>query len=145
MRIIGIDPDKTDCGICELVDGKIINLYTLSPAQLIQEIPRLKNYGYIFSIENCEQIKTIYQKNRRTNSAVQSQIAQSIGMVKGVFSVLFDVLKLYECEIILTPVGIGKAWKNDAEAFKRDTSYTGRTNADKRDAAAIAFYANNKK
>lgn len=141
MKVIGIDPDKTDCGICELVGGSISDLYTLSPSKFIEDIKIFKDKGYIFAIENCEQINTIYAKNRRANPAVQSKIAQSVGMVKGVFSVLHECLKLQGCEIILVPVGAGKAWKNSAEQFRKDTGYEGRTNADKRDAAAIAFYA----
>ena len=143
-KIIGIDPDKTDCGICELVGGKISELYTLSPAQLIEDIPTLKSMGFSFAIENCEQIKTIYARNRNNNSAIQSTIAQSVGMVKGVFSVIHQSLILHKCEVFLVPTGVGRDWKNDAEKFKKDTGYKGRTNQDKRDAAAIAFYANNK-
>lgn len=144
MRIIGIDPDKTDCGICELHDGEIVNLYTLSPAKLIEDIHLFKKAGFIFAIENCEQVKTIYAKhinNSRDNQKVGLTIAQSVGMVKGVFSVIHESLKLHECDIVLVPVGMCSAWKNDAKRFKADTGYTKRTNSDKRDAAAIAFYA----
>lgn len=147
-KVIGIDPDMRKCGVVECIDGDFkISFYTkkhYTTAALIEDIPCLLNLGYIFAIEDVNAVKTIYAKNRRGNQAIQSRIAQNVGMVKAAGTILIDYIEHHGGKVVLVPPGIGKQTKKDAKLFSELTGYTGRTNEDTRDAYWIAKYAYNK-
>ena len=145
IKVIGIDPDMRKCGMVHCVGGEFyIDLkpkYTT--AMIIEDIPVWINNGYVFAIENVNAIKTIYAKNRKGGQAVQSRIAQNVGMVKAAATIIQDYIEHHGGKVILVPPGIGKQTKNNAKLFAELTGYTGRTNEDTRDAYWIAKYAYN--
>lgn len=145
IKIIGIDPDMRKCGIVRCIDGEFdIDFFkSYDTATLLEDIPSLINQGYIFAIENVNAIKTIYAKNRKGGQAVQSRIAQNVGMVKAAAAIIQDYIEHHGGKVILVPPGIGKQTKNNAKLFAELTGYTGRTNEDTRDAYWIAKYAYN--
>ena len=144
IKIIGIDPDMRKCGVC-IIDNGLINALGSDPVSaLIVEIPELVSDGFAFAIEDVNQIKTIYAKNRRSNVAVQTRIAQNVGMVKATGTILADYIEHHGGKVILVPPGIGKQTKKNAKLFAELTGYTGSTNEDTRDAYWIAKYAYNK-
>lgn len=147
IKIIGIDPDMRKCGVVECLDGDFkISFYTkkhYTTSALIEDIPCLLSRGYIFAIENVNAIKAIYAKNCKGGQAVQSRIAQNVGMVKAAATIIQDYIEHHGSKVILVPPGIGKQTKNNAKLFAELTGYTGRTNEDTRDAYWIAKYAYN--
>ena len=142
IKIIGIDPDMRKCGVCILNGESIIEISSWETCCLIGEVGGFSD-DYIFAIENVNAIKTIYAKNRKGGQAVQSRIAQNVGMVKAAATIIQDYIEHHGGKVILVPPGIGKQTKNDAKLFAELTGYTGRTNEDTRDAYWIAKYAYN--
>lgn len=142
IKVIGIDPDMRKPGIC-FVDDDGFDFAKWDTCCLIDEIPNFVD-GHVFAIEDVNQIKTIYNKNRRSNQAVQSRIAQNVGMVKAAGAIICDYIAHHGGEIILVPPGIGRQTKSNAKLFAELTGYTGKTNEDTRDAYWIAHYAYNK-
>lgn len=143
IKIIGIDPDMRKCGVCVYHGGEIETLMSEDVSQILHSIPDYINGGEIFAIENVNAIKTIYAKNRKGGQAVQSRIAQNVGMVKAAATIIQDYIEHHGGKVILVPPGIGKKTKNDAKLFAELTGYTGRTNEDTRDAYWMAKYAYN--
>ncbi|MGB3724878.1 MAG: hypothetical protein WA981_03855 [Glaciecola sp.] len=146
IKVIGIDPDMRNPGIVKCADGvfDFIEKTKYSTSMIIEDVPLWVSYGYIFAIEDVNAVKTIYAKNRRGNQAVQSRIAQNVGMVRAAGTILTDYIEHHGGQVILVPPGIGKQTKKDAKLFAELTGYTGRTNEDTRDAYWIAKYAYNK-
>jgi len=143
IKIIGIDPDMRKCGVCVYQGGKIETLMSEDVSQILHSIPDCVKGGEIFALENVTAIKTIYAKNRKGGQAVQSRIAQNVGMVKAAATIIQDYIEHHGGQVILVPPGIGKQTKNNAKLFTELTGYTGRTNEDTRDAYWIAKYAYN--
>ena len=143
IKIIGIDPDMRKCGVCVYHDGEIEMLVSEDVSQILHSIPDCIDKGEIFALENVNAIKTIYAKNRKGGQAVQSRIAQNVGMVKAAGTIIQDYIEHHGGKVILVPPGIGKQTKNNAKLFAELTGYTGRTNEDTRDAYWIAKYAYN--
>ena len=146
IKIIGIDPDMRNPGIVECVDDdfEIESYRKYTTTMLLEDTPIWCNRGYIFAIEDVNAVKTIYAKNRRSNVAVQTRIAQNVGMVKAAGTILVDYIERHGGKVILVPPGIGKQTKKNAKLFAELTGYTGSTNEDTRDAYWIAKYAYNK-
>lgn len=144
IKIIGIDPDMSKCGVCATVDGEIKSLISAETCKLIEDIEVYANdENVVFALENVNAIKTIYAKNRKGGQAVQSRIAQNVGMVKAAATIIQDYIEHHGGKVILVPPGIGKQTKNNGKLFAELTGYTGRTNEDTRDAYWIAKYAYN--
>lgn len=143
IKIIGIDPDMRKCGVCAFHGGEIELLVSEDVSQILHSIPDCVKGGEIFALENVNAIKTIYAKNRKGGQAVQSRIAQNVGMVKASATIIQDYIEHHGGNVILVPPGIGKQTKNNAKLFAELTGYTGRTNEDTRDAYWIAKYAYN--
>jgi hypothetical protein len=143
IKIIGIDPDMRKCGVCATVDGEIDVIVSDDTAALLDAIRYAISEDTWFAIENVNAIKTIYAKNRKGGQAVQSRIAQNVGMVKAAATIIQDYIEHHGGKVILVPPGIGKQTKNNAKLFAELTGYTGRTNEDTRDAYWIAKYAYN--
>jgi hypothetical protein len=144
IKVIGIDPDMRKCGVCAFHDGKIDLLMSEDTAQLLTSIPDCIEKGEVFAVEDVNAVKTIYAKNRKGGQAVQSRIAQNVGMVKAAGTIIVDYIEHHGGKVILVPPGIGKQTKNNAKLFAELTGYTVRTNEDTRDAYWIAKYAYNK-
>lgn len=144
IKVIGIDPDMRKIGLCAMCDGVIDVLISENVADFLDYVRYTVASDTWFAIEDVNAIKTIYAKNRRGNQAVQSRIAQNVGMVKAAGTILIDYIEHHGGKVILVPPGIGKQTKKDAKLFAELTGYTGSTNEDTRDAYWIAKYAYNK-
>ena len=138
--IIAIDPDLRKPGVCIADDsGELIKLKSMSFMSLLDLIQRNKNANYV--VEDVNQIKTIYQANRRKPPHVVAKIAQDVGMVKASGTIIFELIHgITGRKPHLAPVGIGKRTKKDANLFKKITGWQGQTNEDTRDAAMIALW-----
>ncbi len=144
MKIIGIDPDMRKPGVCILHDGVIFDLVSMTTAYLLASIPGYIANGYVFAVENVNEVKGIYTRNQKGGAAVQSKIAQNVGMVKAAGTILIDYIE-YSCgKVILVPVGVGKQVKSNPKLFGKLTGHKKTTNEDMRDAWAIAKWAQSK-
>lgn len=138
QKIIGIDPDIENCGVCELIDGKIDQLYTLTVPQLLDDVMVWHNKGYKIAIEDVERNKTTYSRPKASHGEMK-KIAQDVGRVKGAARIICAYIKHHTGENpIMAPPGVGKQTKKDGELFNKITGYTKRSNEDKRDAWAVA-------
>lgn len=144
IKVIGIDPDMRKCGTAVLEGGRICDLGSMDTAYLLSSVQWYIDRECVFAIEDVNAINTIYARNRKGNQAVQSRIAQNVGMVKAAGTILVDYIEHHGGKVILVPPGIGKHTKKNAKLFAQITGYTGRTNEDTRDAYWIAHYAYNK-
>jgi len=142
MMIIGIDPDLRKSGWCALDGGKITELESLTFCEILERI-QCKPAFYSsckFAIEDVNQNKAVY--SRKTSPAAKSKIAQNVGQVKAACTLLQELIFYCTGEsCILVPPGIGKQVKKNAKLFKDLTGWDKPTNEDKRDAWAIARYA----
>lgn len=144
IKVLGIDPDMRKCGVCALNDDGINLLISDATAALMDSIRYAVAEDTWFAVEDVNAVKTIYAKNRRGNVAVQTRIAQNVGMVKAAGTILVDYIEHHGGKVILVPPGIGKQTKRNAKLFAELTGYKGSTNEDTRDAYWIAKYAYNK-
>ena len=144
IKVIGIDPDMRKCGVCALNDGGIDLLISDATAALMDSIRYAVAEDTWFAVEDVNAVKTIYAKNRRSNVAVQTRIAQNVGMVKAAGTIIIDYIEYFGGKVILVPPGIGKQTKRNAKLFAELTGYKGSTNEYTRDAYWIAKYAYNK-
>lgn len=142
IKVIGIDPDMRKPGIC-FFDEVGFEFAAWDTCCLLEEVALFAD-SHVFAIEDVNAINTIYARNRKGNQAVQSRIAQNVGMVKAAGTILVDYIEHHGGKVILVPPGIGKHTKKNAKLFAQLTGYTGRTNEDTRDAYWIAHYAYNK-
>jgi len=134
---IGIDPDFVKSGVAKSVDGKLIELLSLSFPELLEYANHHKDA--LFVVENVEYDKTTYFRPG-TSPAVMRNIAQKVGQVKGTARQLLNCLDYMGCKVekvrpLRGPVK-AKA-KRSASYFNQLTGWKGRTNEDKRDAALL--------
>jgi len=64
MKIIGIDPDMRNPGTCELHDGVIFDIGSMTTAYLLASIPWYIANDYVFAVENVNEVKGIYTRNQ---------------------------------------------------------------------------------
>lgn len=136
---IGIDPDLDKSGVA-YVDGNI--LVSLGGYTFFDMLALIdQNLSAHFVIEDVEFNKPVFARHG-TNPAVREKIAQNIGMVKAVARLLIMYLEREGVKFTKVPPlrGTVKQAKTDAKLFNRLTGWTGRSNADNRDAALLALY-----
>lgn len=140
-KIIGIDPDLRDLGVCQLVEGEIQSLESIKFYHFIDMIPAAKMAGFIFVIEDVTKMKPTFNRKVRESQLARDKRSQNVGMVKAAKIILNDYLWQCGCEVYQCPVGVGKQLKRDAKLFAKATGWKGPTNEDKRDAYSIAHWA----
>lgn len=142
MIVVGIDPDLRKSGVCVLKDGEIIELKSKSIVEVMQMISERPVFysDCKFAIEDVNSLKPVF--NRSTVQGVKLKIAQNVGQVKAVASIIVELIEAYTGEkVTMIPPGTGKQVKNNAELFNKLTGFEGKTNEDTRDAWAIATAA----
>lgn len=140
--IIGIDPDLRKSGVCVLDStGEIMILESQNINELIQLIDW--NLDAVYAVEDVNKNKATFSRGRQSQAQI-SKIAQNVGMVKGAATLIVDIIEHKTGKkVLLAPLGLGKQVKNNAAMFRCLSGYQGQTNEDKRDAWAIAKWAEN--
>lgn len=141
--IIGIDPDLDKNGVGIVVDGKLSDLQALNFFKLQAFIQEQHDQGAHCAVENVSVNKPRFTRALKTGSynAQNDKISQNVGMVKAVQVLIVQFLDLIGASYTLVkPLGgTAKAAKKNADLFNRMTGWTGRSSADKRDAAMLAL------
>lgn len=140
--VVGIDPDLVKSGVAVVDGGQLTSLQALAFPDLLLYARQLVACAALFVVEDVEHDKTTYHR-ARTNTRTHAAIAQKVGQVKGVARVLVECLRHMGADVQLVKPLQGPAKrqaKADAEYFNRITGWSGRSNADTRDAALLALY-----
>jgi len=151
MIRIGIDPDIDKSGVAIMINGELKCLINLPFHGLMQTIAdNFEDYTtqcdtvlhdpneVHYYIEHVELIKTVWDRPGMTQAG-KIKLAQNVGMVKAVGRLIGQ--KLDECgrdyKLIPPLKGFFKLGKTDAKFFNSLMGWTGRSNADNRDAALL--------
>lgn len=145
MKIIGIDPDIDKPGVCELDEsGAIVSLESIPISILLSKLASGEiDKDCIIAIEDLSKKKATYFKRGVANHRANTRVSNSIGMVQGAQRVIRSLAVQCGYTVVDVPDGVGKQVKKNAKLFKQLSGYDGRTNEDKRDAWAIAVWAQN--
>lgn len=139
--VIGIDPDQTASGVAIWRGETLTDLLTLPLLPLIQFISEQKAAGALFVLEDVEANKPVFRRGK-TSTRAMMRIAQNVGSVKARARDIEQALQASGAEFVkIKPLkGWYKQAKTDAAMFNSLTGWTGRSNADKRDAAMLALH-----
>lgn len=141
MKIIGIDPDLRKNGVAIMENGEYKELVSLAFPRLLSLISDSESdETVLFVVEDVNANKPTFSRGRMSIAA-RDKISQNIGMVKGVGSVIVEMLDFFKCNYVLVkPLkGTLKQCKSKPEVFERLTGWKGRSNADTRDAATLIY------
>jgi len=142
--IIGIDPDIRKPGVCVMqYDGSFV-FKSCSMSELLSMCKTLIDTGCVIAIENVNLNAATYARRSVKNAAANTKVSQNVGMCKAAQTILCDYVEYLGGKVLLAPPGLGKRLgvKEDAKRFAALSGYDGRSNADQRDAWAIAKWAN---
>lgn len=147
---IGIDPDIDGSGVAIMIDGKLDSLHLIGFHDLLDEIEA--NFEYTintpmtqdildnmeFYMEDVELINTVWDRPG-INQSVKIKIAQNVGMVKAVGRLIKTQFeRCYIMHTLIPPLkGYLKRGKKDAKFFNKIMGWSGKSNADNRDAALL--------
>ncbi len=147
--VIGIDPDLKENGVGIVSSGQLVDMQALDFFKLQTFIQEQHAKGAHFAVENVSVNKPRFMRALKAGSynAQNDKISQNVGMVKAVQVLIVQFLDLIGASYTLVkPLGgTAKAAKKDAKLFNRMTGWTGRSSADKRDAAMLALYVARRK
>ncbi len=152
MIRIGIDPDINKSGVAIMINGKLTSLQSMDFHDLLYAIQgnferRFKqtitgdlSTDVAFYVEDVELIKTVWGRSDMTQAG-KIKLAQNVGMVKAVGRLIGQQFKRCEIDFTLIPPlkGYLKRGKKDAEFFNKLMGWSGRSNADNRDAALLLY------
>lgn len=164
MIRIGIDPDLTKSGVATLVGGKIQHLKSMGFSELIDfVVSSAASSPCAVLLEDVDNKKPVFPKRLRqsvkgqnpllayvghapsqggSSAKVNMSIAEDLGKVKATARLIKEVLEDKGITVTLVKPLRGpiKKAKDSSVYFNKITGWTGRSNADTRDAALIAMF-----
>lgn len=163
MIRIGIDPDLTKSGVASVVNGEIVTLKSMGFSELIEFVISKSHLPCAVLLEDVDNKKPVFPKRLRqsvkvqnpllayvghapsksgTNAKVNMSIAEDLGKVKATARLIKEVLEDKGIKVTLVKPLRGpiKKAKDSSVYFNKITGWTGRSNADTRDAALIAMF-----
>lgn len=152
MISIGIDPDIDKCGVAIMIGGKLTSLQSMDFMELLAGIRGNFEYRIVqimgtdsfnpvtYYVEDVELINVTWNRPG-LNQATKLKVAQNVGMVKAVGRLIKQALVRFgqNYELIPPLKGYLKRGKKDAEFFNKLMGWSGRSNADNRDAALLLY------
>ncbi len=141
MITIGIDPDLKASGVAVVAGGELISLHNKKFCELLGWLSQWDKSAVLIKLENPEANKGLFAAHSNKNKAVSIRVATNVGQVMAVARLLHEMLEHngYTVKLVSPLKGAAKKCKDDAEYFNKVTGWTGRSNADQRDAAMIAI------
>lgn len=147
--VIGIDPDLKENGVGIVANGTLVDLQALDFFKLQAFIQEQHAQGAHFAVENVSINKPRFTRALKSGSynAQNDKISQNVGMVKAVQVLIVQFLdRIGASYTLVKPLGgTAKDVKKNADLFNRITGWTGRSSADKRDAAMLALHVARRK
>lgn len=163
MIRIGIDPDLTKSGVATVVNGEIVTLKSMGFSELIEFVISKSHLPCAVLLEDVDNKKPVFPKRLRqsvkgqnpllayvghapsqsgSNAKVNMSIAEDLGKVKATARLIKEVLEDKGIKVTLVKPLRGpiKKAKDSNVYFNKITGWTGRSNADTRDAALIAMF-----
>lgn len=163
MIRIGIDPDLTKSGVATVVNGEIVTLKSMGFSELIEFVISKSHLPCAVLLEDVDNKKPVFPKRLRqsvkgqnpllayvghapsqsgSNAKVNMSIAEDLGKVKATARLIKEVLEDKGITVTLVKPLRGpiKKAKDSSVYFNKITGWTGRSNADTRDAALIAMF-----
>ena len=148
MVVIGIDPDMIASGVAVIYGPENLRkIHSLNSVKLFALADFVKSVGrvqdVIVKIEDVEANKGLFASRQNNNKAVSIKIAMSVGKVQATTHHIRELLESAGYTVkMVTPLkgAVKQQAKKDAEYFNKLTGWSGRSNADQRDAALIALY-----
>ncbi|SUI65854.1 hypothetical protein [Shewanella baltica] len=163
MIRIGIDPDLTKSGVATVVNGEIVTLKSMGFSELIEFVISKSHLPCAVLLEDVDNKKPVFPKRLRqsvkgqnpllayvghapsqsgSNAKVNMSIAEDLGKVKATARLIKEVLEDKGIKVTLVKPLRGpiKKAKDSSVYFNKITGWTGRSNADTRDAALIAMF-----
>ncbi|MGI2056225.1 hypothetical protein ACRN9T_03380 [Shewanella baltica] len=163
MIRIGIDPDLTKSGVASVVNGEIVTLKSMGFSELIEFVTSKSHLPCAVLLEDVDNKKPVFPKRLRqsvkgqnpllayvghapsqsgSNAKVNMSIAEDLGKVKATARLIKEVLEDKGITVTLVKPLRGpiKKAKDSSVYFNKITGWTGRSNADTRDAALIAMF-----
>ncbi len=138
--VIGIDPDCKKSGFAIFVDGNLKDLKKLNFSQVMLEASSGSFKDAIFIVEDANQIKTIYKKNRNLDPVIQSSIAQKVGKNKQIATCLIDLLRFYNFKVKeVKPMSGNWAKAKMKKQFEACTGWKKRSCEETRSAAYFGY------
>lgn len=143
MIIVGIDPDLKASGVA-VVSGKAIGqLKNVRFCEMLEFLAQFDKELVVVKLENPEANKGLFASHATKNKAVSIKVATNVGQVMAVTRLLHEMLEHagYTVKLVRPIRGPMKMQaKTDAAYFNKITGWTGKSNADQRDAAIVAIY-----
>lgn len=163
MIRIGIDPDLTKSGVATVVNNEIVTLKSMGFSELIEFVISKSHLPCAVLLEDVDNKKPVFPKRLRlsakgqnpllayvghapsqsgSNAKVNMSIAEDLGKVKATARLIKEVLEDKGIKVTLVKPLRGpiKKAKDSSVDFNKITGWTGRSNADTRDAALIAMF-----
>ena len=164
MIRIGIDPDLTKSGVATVADGKVLQLKSMGFSELIDFVlSSAASSPCTVLLEDVDNKKPVFPKRLRQSAKGQNPLlayvghapnqggsefkinmskAEDLGKVKATARLIKEVLEDKGIKVTLVKPLRGpiKKAKDSSVYFNKITGWTGRSNADTRDAALIALF-----
>ncbi|MGL5027195.1 MAG: hypothetical protein ACRC6P_14635 [Shewanella oncorhynchi] len=163
MIRIGIDPDLTKSGVATVVNGEIVTLKSMGFSELIEFVISKSHLPYAVLLEDVDNKKPVFASKLKRTAKGQNPLlayvghapsqggsefkinmskAEDLGKVKATARLIKEVLEGKGITVTLVkPLrGPVKQAKDSSVYFNKITGWTGRSNADTRDAALIAMF-----
>lgn len=143
MIILGIDPDLKASGVAVVSGKAICQLKNVRFCEMLEFLAQFDKERVLIKIENPEANKGLFAAQSNKNKAVSIRVATNVGQVMAVTRLLHEMLEHagYTVKLVRPIRGPMKMQaKTDAAYFNKITGWTGKSNADQRDAAIVAIY-----
>jgi len=132
--VIGIDPDNKKSGLAVYRAGKLVELHNLTYKEFCTQVIDRRFGEAVFVVEDSEQNKFMYARNRGGPDQVATKIAQDVGRVKRLGTCMADLLEVLGYKVHRVKP-CKKNFAKDKARFEYLTGWEGRSNPETRSAA----------
>lgn len=143
MIIVAIDPDLKASGVAVVSGTTIGQLKNVRFCEMLEFLAQFDKERVLVKLEDVAANKGLFAAQSNKNKAVSIRVATNVGQVMAVSRLMHEMLEHagYTVKMVRPIRGPMKMQaKTDAAYFNKITGWTGKSNADQRDAAIVAIY-----
>lgn len=143
MIIVAIDPDLKASGVAVVSGTTIGQLKNVRFCEMLEFLAQFDKERVLVKLEDVGANKGLFAAQSNKNKAVSIRVATNVGQVIAVARLMHEMLEHagYTVKMVRPIRGPMKMQaKTDAAYFNKITGWTGKSNADQRDAAIVAIY-----